>query len=148
MKAGEGASDLVQYHPTPGSSKDSGVVEAEVSPPKEPQDQPKKFPSKFIGVSPIVTREELDEGLQHYNETVRSAAFKLPIVTREELDEGLQHYNETVRSAAFKLHMLIASGRYTKDQALQLEQSFLEVYNNNNNNNLFFHSLRWYNSCT
>ena len=102
MKAGEGASDLVQYHPTPGSSKDSGVVEAEVSPPKEPQDQPKQFPSKFIRVSPIVTREELDE--------------------------GLQHYNETIRSAAFKLHMLIASGRYTKDQALQLEQSFLEVY--------------------
>ena len=102
MKAGEGASDLMQYHPTPGSSKDSGVVETEVSPPKEPQGETKKFPSKFLGVSPIVTREALDE--------------------------GLQHYNETVRSAAFKLHMLIASGRYTKDQALQLEQSFLEVY--------------------
>ena len=50
------------------------------------------------------------------------------MVTRQELDEGLQHYNETVRSAAFKLHMLISSGRYNKDQALQLEQSFLEAY--------------------
>ena len=44
------------------------------------------------------------------------------------MDEGLQHYNETLRSAAFKLHMLIKSGRYNKDQALQLEQSFLEAY--------------------
>ena len=43
------------------------------------------------------------------------------------MDEGLQSYNETVRSAAFKLHMLIASGKYTKAQALQLEQTFLEV---------------------
>ena len=101
MKAGEGTSDVVQYHPTPNPSKKiehSGVVEAEVSPPKEIQ----RFPMKFLG-------------------------FK-PLVTRQELDEGLQHYNETLRSAAFKLHMLIKSGRYNKDQALQLEQSFLEAY--------------------
>ena len=101
MKAGEGTSDVVQYHPTPNPSdevKHSGVVEAEVSPPKET----KRFPSKFLGVNPMVTRQELDE--------------------------GLQHYNETIRSAAFKLHMLIASGRYNKDQALQLEQSFLEAH--------------------
>ena len=44
------------------------------------------------------------------------------------MDEGLQSHNETVRSAAFKLHMLIASGRYNKAQALQLEQDFLEIY--------------------
>ena len=101
MKAGEGTSDVVQYHPTPNPSKKkehSGVVEAEVSPPKETQ----RFPMNFLG-------------------------FK-PLVTRQELDEGLQHYNETLRSAAFKLHMLIKSGRYNKDQALQLEQSFLEAY--------------------
>ena len=92
MKAGEGTSDVVQYHPTPNPSNEeehSGVVEAEVSPPKETQ----RFPMKFLG-------------------------FK-PLVTRQELDEGLQHYNETLRSAAFKLHMLIKSGRYNKDQALQ-----------------------------
>ena len=101
MKAGEGPSDVVQYHPTPSPSNEeehSGVVEAEVSPPKETQ----RFPIKFLG-------------------------FK-PLVTRQELDEGLQHYNETLRSAAFKLHILIKSGRYNKDQALQLEQSFLEAY--------------------
>ena len=101
MKAGEGTSDVVQYHPTPSPSNEkehSGVVEAEVSPPKETQ----RFPMKFL-------------------------AFK-PLVTRRELDEGLQHYNETLRSAAFKLHMLIKSGKYKKDQALQLEQSFLEAY--------------------
>ena len=101
MKAGEIPSDVVQYHPTPNPSNEeehSGVVEAEVSPPKETQ----RFPMKFLG-------------------------FK-PLVTRQELDEGLQHYNETLRSAAFKLHMLIKSGRYNKDQALQLEQSFLEAY--------------------
>ena len=101
MKAGEGPSEVVQYHPTPNPSNEgehSGVVEAEVSPPKETQ----RFPIKFLG-------------------------FK-PLVTRQELDEGLQHYNETLRSAAFKLHMLIKSGRYNKDQALQLEQSFLEAY--------------------
>ena len=101
MKAGEGTSDVVQYHPTPNPStekKHSGVVEAEVSPPKETQRFPMKFP-----------------------------AFK-PLVTRQELDEGLQHYNETLRSAAFKLHMLIKSGRYNKDQALHLEQCFLEAY--------------------
>ena len=99
MKAGEGSSDLVQYHPTPGSS--SGVVEAEVSPPKEPKSVPKGFPKKFLRINPIVTRQELDE--------------------------GLQSNNETVRSAAFKLHMLISSATYTKAQALQLEQTFLEL---------------------
>ena len=101
MKAGEGTSDVVQYHPKPNPSNEkehSGVVEAEVSPPKGTQ----RFPMKFL-------------------------AFK-PLVTRQELDEGLQHYNETLRSAAFKLHMLIKSGKYNKDQALQLEQSFLEAY--------------------
>ena len=101
MKAGEGPSEVVQYHPTPNPSNEeehSGVVEAEVSPPKETQ----RFPIKFLG-------------------------FK-PLVTRQELDDGLQHYNETLRSVAFKLHMLIKSGRYNKDQALQLEQSFLEAY--------------------
>ena len=101
MKAGEGTFDVVQYHPTPNTPKKrehSGVVEAEVSPAKETQ----RFPMKFL-------------------------AFK-PLVTRQELDEGLQHYNETLRSAAFKLHMLIKSGKYNKDQALQLEQSFLEAY--------------------
>ena len=101
MKAGEGTSDVVQYHPTPNFPKKkehSGVVEAEVSPPKEPQ----RFPMKFLSLKPLVTRQELDE--------------------------GLQHYNETLRSAAFKLHMLIKSGKYNKDQALQLEQSFLEAY--------------------
>ena len=101
MKAGEGTSDMVQYHPTPNPSneqKHSGVVEAEVSPPKETQ----RFPMKFLG-------------------------FK-PLVTRQELDEGLQHYNETLRSAAFKLHILIKSGRYNKDHALHLEQCFLEAY--------------------
>ena len=101
MKAGEGTSDVVQYHPTsnhPKKKEHSGVVEAEVSPPKETQ----RFPMKFL-------------------------AFK-PLVTRQELDEGLQHYNETLRSAAFKLHMLIKSGMYNKDQASQLEQSFLEAY--------------------
>ena len=101
IKAGEGPSDVVQYHPSPSSSTEeehSSVVEAEVSPPKETQ----RFPIKFLG-------------------------FK-PLVTRQELDEGLQHYNETLRSAAFKLHMLIKSGRYNKDQALQLEQSFLKAY--------------------
>ena len=99
MKAGEGSSDLVQYHPTSGSS--SGVVEAEVSPPKEPKSVPKGFPKKFLRINPIVTRQELDE--------------------------GLQSNNETVRSAAFKLHMLISFATYTKAQALQLEQTFLEL---------------------
>ena len=75
MKAGEGTSDVVQYHPTPNPSTEqnhSGVVEAEVSPPKETQ----RFPMKFLAFKPLVTRQELDEGLQHYNETLRSAAFK------------------------------------------------------------------------
>ena len=101
MKAGEGTSDVVQYHLTPNPPKKkehSDVVEAEVSPPNETQ----RFPMKFL-------------------------AFKL-LVTRQELDEGLQHYNETLISAAFKLHMLIKSGKYNKDQAQQLEQSFLEAY--------------------
>ena len=95
---------MVQYHPTPNPSneeKHSGVVEAEVSPPKETKGKTKSFPSQFLRINPIVTKQELDE--------------------------GLQSYNETVRSAAFKLHMLIASGKYTKTQALQLEQTFLEV---------------------
>ena len=78
------------------------MVEAEVSPPKETKGKTKSFPSHFLRISPIVTRQELDE--------------------------GLQSHNETVRSAAFKLHMLIASGKYNKAQALQLEQAFLEVY--------------------
>ena len=93
MKAGEGP----RLKPS-NEEEHSTVVEAEVSAPKETQ----RFPMKFLG-------------------------FK-PLVTRQELDEGLQHYNETLRSAAFKLHMLIKSGRYNKDQALQLEQSFLEAY--------------------
>ena len=97
---GEGPSDVVQYHPTPSPLTEEphcGVVEAEVSPPKET----KSFPIQFLRVSPLVTRKELDE--------------------------GLQSDNETVRSAAFKLHMLIASGKYTKAQATQLEQTFLEA---------------------
>ena len=89
----------MQYHPAPNPS---GVVEAEVSPPREVKGETQSFPRKFLKIRPTVTREELDK--------------------------GLQSYNETVRSAAFKLHMLIASGRYTKAQALQLEQDFLEVY--------------------
>ena len=104
MKAGESSSDVVQYHPIPNPSteeKHSGVVEAEVSPPKETKGKTKSFPSQFLRINPIVTRQELDE--------------------------GLQSYNEIVRSAAFKLHMLIASGKYTKAEALQLEQTFLEV---------------------
>ena len=104
MKAGESPSDVVQYHPTPNPSneeKHSGVVEAEVSPPKETKGKTKSFPSQFLRINPIVTRQELDE--------------------------DLQSYNETVRSAAFKLHMLIASGKYTKAQVLQLEQTFREV---------------------
>ena len=49
------------------------------------------------------------------------------MITKEELNEGLQSDNEAVRAAALKLNMLIHSGRYTKDQALQMEQTFLEV---------------------
>ena len=81
MKAGEGISDVVQYHPTPDPSNEkeqSGVVEAEVSPPKETQ----RFPMKFLSFKPLVTRQELDEGLQHYNETLRSAAFKLHMLIK------------------------------------------------------------------
>ena len=77
------------------------MVEAEVSPPEEPKSAPKGFPKKFLRINPIVTRKELDE--------------------------GLQSNNENVRSAAFKLHMLISSATYTKAQALQLEQTFLEL---------------------
>ena len=47
MKAGEGTSDVVQYHPTPNPSneqKHSGVVEAEVSPPKETPEVPHEVP--------------------------------------------------------------------------------------------------------
>ena len=86
MKVGEGPSDPVQYHPTPNPLNEeshSGVVEAEVSPPKEN----KSFPNQFLRISPLVTRKELDE--------------------------GLQSEDETVKFAAFKLHMLIASGKYT-----------------------------------
>ena len=85
MKAGEGLSDVSQYHPAPNPSKET-----------------QRSPMKFL-------------------------VFK-PLVTEQELDEGLQYYNETLRSAAFKLHMLIKSGRYNKDQALHLEQCFLEAY--------------------
>ena len=101
MKAGEGASDLVQYHPTPGSSKNSGVVEAEVSPPKDTLGKTKGFSSNYMKTNPMITKEELNE--------------------------GLQSDNEAVRAATLKLNMLIHSGRYTKDQALQMEQTFLEV---------------------
>ena len=41
MKAGEGSSDVVQYHPAPNPS---GVVEAEVSPPKEIKEEMHGFP--------------------------------------------------------------------------------------------------------
>ena len=77
MKAGEGASDLVQYHPTPGSSKNSGVVEAEVSPPKDNQGKTKGFARKYMKTNPMITKEELNEGLQNGNEAVRAAALKL-----------------------------------------------------------------------
>ena len=99
MKAGEGPSDIVQYHPAPNPS---GVVEAEVSPPREVKGETQSFPMKFLKYRPTVTREELDK--------------------------GLQSHNETVRSAAFKLHMLISSGKYIKAQVLQMEQEFLEAY--------------------
>ena len=99
MKAGEGSSDVVQYHPSPNPS---GVVEADVSPPKEIQEEIHGFPMKFLRYRPIVTREELDK--------------------------GLQSKNDTVRQAAFKLHMMITSGKYIEAQILQLEQEFLEAY--------------------
>ena len=99
MKAGEGPSDVVQYHPSPNPS---GVVEAEVSPPKDIQEEIQGFPIKFLRYRPIVITEELDK--------------------------GLQSNNETVRSAAFKLHMMISSGKYIKAQVLQLEQELLEAY--------------------
>ena len=60
MKAGEGSSDVVQYHPAPNPS---GVVEAEVSPPKEIKEEMHGFPIKFLKCRPIVTRGELDRGL-------------------------------------------------------------------------------------
>ena len=99
MKAGEGSSDVVQYHPTPDPS---GMVEAEVSLPKEIQEETQGFPIKFL-------------------------RFK-PIVTKRELMKGLQSYNDTVRQAAFKLHMMISSGKYVKAQIQQVEQEFLEAY--------------------
>ena len=105
MKAGEGSSDLVQVHSTPGSStvdKDSGVVEAEVSPPKQTENKTKGFSRRFLRNKPIVTREELDE--------------------------GLKSSKKEVREAALKLHMLISSGNFTKAQILQEEQKFLEVH--------------------
>ena len=99
MKAGEGSSDVVQYHPTPDAS---GMVEAEVSLPKETQEEMHGFPMKFLRYRPTVTREELDK--------------------------GLQSKNDTVRQAALKLHMMISSGKYLKAQVLRLEQEFLEAY--------------------
>ena len=99
MKAGESSSDLVQCQTKPGPSnvdKDSGVVEAEVSPPKKNRG----FSNRFLRNKPVVTREELDEGLESCNEGVR---------------------------AALKLYMLISSGKFTKDQVLQ-EQNFLELH--------------------
>ena len=100
MKAGESSSDLMQYHPTPGSSavdKKSGVVEAEVSPPKKSRGFSKRF--------------------------LRNK----PVVTREELDEILKSCSEDVRAAALKLYMLMSSGNFTKAQVLQEEQNFLEA---------------------
>ena len=99
MKAGEGSSDVVQYHPTPDPS---GMVEAEVSLPKEIQEETQGFPIKFLRYKPIVTKRELMK--------------------------GLQSYNDTVRQAAFKLHMMISSGKYVKAQIQQVEQEFLEAY--------------------
>ena len=99
MKAGEGSSDVVQYHPTPDPS---GMVEAEVSLPKEVQEEMHGFPIKFLRYRPIVTKRELMK--------------------------GLQSNNETVRQAAFKLHMMISSGKYIKAQIQQVEQEFLEAY--------------------
>ena len=99
MKAGEGSSDVVQYHPTPDAS---GMVEAEVSLPKEVQEEMHGFPIKFLRYRPIVTKRELMK--------------------------GLQSYNDTVRQAAFKLHMMISSGKCIKAQIQQVEQEFLEAY--------------------
>ena len=99
MKAGEGSSDVVQYHPTPDPS---GMVEAEASLPKEIQEETQGFPIKFLRFRPIVTKRELMK--------------------------GLQSYNDTVRQAAFKLHMMISSGKYVKAQIQQVEQEFLEAY--------------------
>ena len=99
MKAGEGSSDVVQYHPTPNPS---GMVEAEVSLPKEIQEGMHGFPIKFLRYRPIVTKGDLEK--------------------------GLQSNNDTVRQAAFKLHMMISSGKYIKAQIQQVEQEFLEAY--------------------
>ena len=55
MKAGEASSDLVQVHPAPGSSnvdKDSGVVEAEVSPPEQTKIKTKGFSNRFLRNKP------------------------------------------------------------------------------------------------
>ena len=90
MKAGEGPSDVVQYHPAPNPS---GVVEAEVSPPREVKGETQSFPSKFLKMRPTVTREELDKGLQSYNETVRSAAFKLHMMIASGNTQKPRHYN-------------------------------------------------------
>ena len=105
MKAGESSSDLEQVHPIPGPStvdKDSGVVEAEVSPLKQVENKTKALSRRFLR--------------------------KKPIVTRGELDEGLNSCKKEVREAALKLHMLILSGNFTKSQILQEEQKFLEVH--------------------
>ena len=99
MKAGKGSSDVVQYHPTPNPL---GMVEAEVSLPKEMQEETQEFPIKFLRYRPLVTKRELMK--------------------------GLQSYNDTVRQAAFKLHMMISSGKYVKAQIQQVEQEFLEAY--------------------
>ena len=100
MKAEESSSDLVQYHPTPRSSamdNKSGVVEAEVSAPKKSRG----FSNRFLRNKPMVSREELDE--------------------------GLKSCSEEVMTAALKLYMLISSGNFTKAQVLQEEQKFLEA---------------------
>ena len=74
-----------------------GVVEAEVSPPKKSRG----FSNRFLRNKPVVTREEIDE--------------------------GLKSCSEDVRTAALKLYMLISSGKFTKAQVLQEEQNFLEA---------------------
>ena len=78
------------------------MVEAEVSLPKEIQEETQGFPSKFLRYRPMVTKRELMR--------------------------GLQSNNDTVRQAAFKLHMMISSGKYIKAQIQQVEQEFLEAY--------------------
>ena len=100
MKAAESPSAPVQYHPAPQSSSGdnrSGVVEAEVSPPKKT----KGFSNRFMRNKPVVTKRELND--------------------------GLKSCSEEVRSATLRLYMLISSGNFTKDQVHQEEQKFLEA---------------------